>query len=735
MEGLSAKVLDAASSPVRLKILRLLSSRGPLPYTEMMFAVDLDPVRDAGKFVYHLRSLVAVGLIRLNKRSKKYLLTELGEMVVKFSRDLEEYLAVKKGKMYVRTSRLAIEEFDRSKIVSSLVKEAGVPLELAQEIAAEAEERLIKLRTRYLTAPLIREFINSLLIEKGLEEYRHRLTRLGMPVYDVTQTIEEMGRKGLPVSAVEYAASSSVLKEYVLLNGVSRDVADAHLSGLIHLDSTENWLLKPDYASHELRSLLSSYTDGPPKDLDSALNLILRVHRRSVGEVSYGWSLPFFNIFLAPYMRGSSPDRVEELVQRFLEELNEEVLADPFMPRLSIGLSYKVPRELEDEEAVTPGGEEANYGDFDEEAAAMASIVIKAAYKLSRRMPLLNPLLVVKIGEPDLADALYALEAEHGSICLDLTSGCETCYFGDGVRLSADWSKDWRVDTVGTGHMGTVFLNLVRMAYKSRGSFERFKKLMDNAVQLAVEALKAKRDSLNSRLNMGLLPNLKRLGFSLEKAQYGIGILGLSEASSISEGPSIGLSDKAMEFAVKTLRHLNEASSELSRSMDMRINVVQKPCEDGSPRLAKLDLESFGKAAIKFQGLASDPYYTDVPTLSPSLELSLETRGELEGELQKYLKGGHLALFHISEAEPPALREFSLRLREMGVCFATYSMELSHCKTCHHLTRGLVQICPSCGSSSILHYGAPSALLQPIKLWPSSKAKAMKEWTRYTIKS
>lgn len=735
LESLSTKVLDAASSPVRLRILRLLSGRGPLPYTEIMFAVNLDPVRDAGKFVYHLRSLIDAGLIKLDKKSRKYLLTELGEMVVRFSRDLEEHLAVKKGRMYVRTSRLAIEEFDRSKIASSLVREAGVPLELAREIAAEAEERLIKLRTRYLTAPLIREFINSLLVEKGLEEYRHRLTRLGMPVYDVTQTIEEMGRKGLPVSAVESAASSSVLKEYVLLNGVSRSVADAHLSGLIHLDSTENWLLKPDYASHELRTLLgSSHSGGPPKSLGAALSLILRVHRRSVREVSHGEGLPFFNVFLAPYVRNVNPAHVEELIQGFLEELNEEAVMDPFAPRLSIGISRQVPRELEEEEVMAPGEKGSRYGDFEDEAAAMASLMINAAYKLSRRMPLLDPLFIVKIGESDAADTLYVLEAEHGSIRLDLASDHGTCYFGDGVRLSADWSNDWRVDVVGTGHVGTVFLNLARMAYESRGSFERFKKLIDNAARLAVEALKAKGDSLNSQLKRGLLPALKRLGFSVEKAQYGIGILGLSEASSISTGSSIGLSDKAAEFAAKTLKHLEETSSGLSSDTGMRINVVQKPCEGGSSRLAKLDVEAFGKGSIKFQGLASNPYYTDVPILSPSLELPLKTRGELEGKLQKHLKGGHLALFHISEAEPQALRELSLNLGELGVCFTTYSMELSQCEACNRLTKGLVQICPLCGSSSISHYGTSSALLQPLKLWPPSKAKAMKEWTRYAIK-
>ena len=121
-----------------------------------MYASKLDPVRDAGKFVYHLKTLRKAGLVNVEKGTKKYGITELGKVLVEFSRDLEEYLAVKRGRLFVRTSRMTIEEFDRTRIASSLVKEAGMPQTLANEVATEAEERLLKISTSYLTAPLIR---------------------------------------------------------------------------------------------------------------------------------------------------------------------------------------------------------------------------------------------------------------------------------------------------------------------------------------------------------------------------------------------------------------------------------------------------------------------------------------------------------------------------------------------------------------------------------------------------
>ncbi len=106
-----------------------------------MYEAKLDPVRDAGKFVYHLKTLRKAGLVSIEKGTKKYGVTELGKILVDFSRDLEEYIAAKRGRLFVRTSRMTIEEFDRTRIARSLVSEARMPQTLADEVAAEAEER------------------------------------------------------------------------------------------------------------------------------------------------------------------------------------------------------------------------------------------------------------------------------------------------------------------------------------------------------------------------------------------------------------------------------------------------------------------------------------------------------------------------------------------------------------------------------------------------------------------
>ena len=82
--------------------------------------------------------------------------------------------------------RQSIEEFNSHKIIQSLVREANMPLEHAHKITEEVENKIYKFQTVYLTSSLIRETVNSVLIEHGNEEYRNKLARVGMPTSDVT---------------------------------------------------------------------------------------------------------------------------------------------------------------------------------------------------------------------------------------------------------------------------------------------------------------------------------------------------------------------------------------------------------------------------------------------------------------------------------------------------------------------------------------------------------------------
>src|SRR3989337_4541230 len=168
------KVLKAGSSPIRLHVLSLLFDKSALSYTELMNSLRMNPSRDAGRFAYHLKFLLKAHLVEADPEAKKYFLTELGKMVIDIA-DRVDKKALKPRGMLVRTSHSTLEEFDANKIANSLIREAKMPPDQAQKTAKEAEKFLQKSKTKYLTAPLIREVVNAILIAKGPAEYRNKL--------------------------------------------------------------------------------------------------------------------------------------------------------------------------------------------------------------------------------------------------------------------------------------------------------------------------------------------------------------------------------------------------------------------------------------------------------------------------------------------------------------------------------------------------------------------------------
>ena len=752
-ERVGAGIFDAASAPVRLQILRLLSTKGPLQYTEIMFQLKLDPVRDAGKFVYHLRSLTDTGLVTLEKKTKRYEVTELGRMIVSFARDLDEYVNVKRGKLYVRSSRLAIEEFHRNKIARSLVVEAGVPQEIADEIAAEAEDRLVRLKTVYLTAPLIREFVNAILIEKKLEEYRHKLTRLGMPVYDVAQLIKTAGEKQLSAGYVQRSSARSVLSEYVLLNCLPHKLADAHLSGEIHIANLENWILCPNEVVHDIRYFLKNSLPGtsPPDTFEAALALVRQVLELGAGEVSGEQTLEFFNIFLSPYIQGRSAEDISNGVYYFLSSLRRDIPSNTPLAGISVSVDLGIPAFLSQENAIGPGGKSAGkYSDFSDESSRLASATVEAFRKMSQSRPPILPHLVVRIRRKALSDGQcrLILEKAHqlaaqSSIPFFELSGDEekSSYSATGLRLSDEWTNHWDADCVRTGSMDSIFINLPRISYEAKKNDEKFLAILRDTVALTVEGFKVKKKFVSERLKQPLLPLLAGEGnaspyFYEKNASYNLSFIGLNEAVDAHTGLRMERDKAAADFGLKVLQEASKLLKSASEESEMRILVSQRPGDEAAGRLAELDMEQYGRAAIVADGSRGLLYYTDLPSIPLTTKMAIDSRLDMESRFQSATPGGHLTLVCISpESTAPALLKLTERAFEYGCKFLTYTANYSVCSACNHTDLGITPKCSNCGSDKTTHLGRSSYSLLPFTLWPEAKKRSVDRRISYTVAS
>ena len=261
-------IFSVMASPNRIDILRILNSKGPLTYSELKSLAGFKSKKESGKFAYHLRKLLRQSLVALNKSERRYTITNLGKLVLSLARQIEERSIIESGKMYVRTSHESIEEFNSHKIIQSLVREGSLPLELAQKITEEVENRIYKYQTTYLTGSLIREMVNSVLLEHGHEEYRNKLARLGLPVFDVQEMISNLDHVNNGAEGLLFNTGQQVFAEHLLTNLLPKDVADSHLSGDLHITNPGIWSMIPDTIFVNAKELIEDGIDLGGKYLD-----------------------------------------------------------------------------------------------------------------------------------------------------------------------------------------------------------------------------------------------------------------------------------------------------------------------------------------------------------------------------------------------------------------------------------------------------------------------------------
>ncbi len=239
--------------------------------------------------------------------------------------------------LMVRTSKNTIERFDREKIVRSLIKETGLDRKTAEEIALEVEETVRRSRIRFISAPLIREIVNVKLLERGLERERANYTRLGLPVYDVTQIIEKGVRENANLQhnpeTIHKLVADWVMKEYALLKVLPLHLADAHMRGEIHIHDLEYFATRPYCFQHDLRWFLknglkvdgtgeNTAVAGPAKHPEVAILHAAKALAAAQTNFAGGQGLDFFNVWLAPYMQGLSYERIKQLAQMFIYEMS-----------------------------------------------------------------------------------------------------------------------------------------------------------------------------------------------------------------------------------------------------------------------------------------------------------------------------------------------------------------------------------------------------------------------------
>jgi ribonucleoside-triphosphate reductase len=672
--------------------------------------------------------------------------------------------------MHVRTSRNTIEDFDRRKIVSSLILETGLPKELAEQVAKETEMELRKLKLDFISGPLIREIANVKLLEHGFERARADYTRLGMPVYETTQLVEMGSRENANLQhnpeTIHKLMADQVFKEYALLKVLPLHLADAHMWGEIHIHDLEYFATRPYCAQHDLRWFLknglkvdgtgqNTSVAGPAKNAEVAILHAAKALAAAQTNYAGGQGLDFFNVWLAPYLQGMDYKQVKQMAQMYIYEMSQMYVARGGQTVFSdIDIEYGVPKIVADVPAVLPGGivkERVTYGDFDEEARQFAKALTevylegdyvgkpfffpKPNYKLRKED-------LSKEGYDDFMVLVHKTVAKYGTpYFLNLYAG----YLPDNVFAQCcrlvlqpdnDDFQDLMNGTMRTGSLQVVTINLPRIAYEANGDDAKFYEILDERLRLAREAIMIKRDVIKRRLEQGLLPFLTQdvngePYYRIDRVVHSIGYVGVNEMVQSMTGMEMHESDDAWRFGLEVIKYISDTTTRWTQESGLKWVLTQTPAESTAYRLAKLDYGQFAEKAVVRGDLSSGSiYYTNSSHVRVDADIPLFRRLQIEGAFHPLNTGGMMAHVWIGEShpDPEALWELTKKIAmNTLVGYWAYTKDMTHCNACGKVVGGLQENCPSCGSSDIEQYSRITGYYQRVSGWNDGKKQELKD--------
>ncbi len=567
-------IFSVMASPNRIDILRILNSKGPLTYSELKALAGFKSKKESGKFAYHLRKLLRQLLVASNKAERRYAITNLGKLVLSLARQIEERSIIESGKMYVRTTNQSIEEFSSHKIIQSLVREANVPLELAQKITEEVENKIYKFQTAYLTTPLIREMVNSTLIEHGYEEYRNKLARVGMPVFDVTQMMNNVEEMRNGIESVVVKTAQSLLSEHLVFNMLTKDIADSHLAGDIHISNPGIWGLVPDSIFIDMNELAEEGIDLKGKFLGvSRIGSI-----KSVDDLCTSFAL--LNQMLS--RETSTEILVDGIIPLLAKCGNDVSLSSKFTKALIIGSGAPSYTQTHPTTSLNIAVDEVDKKQLD------ALLKGYEAYVHATPIPRIGMSLSYSNGTViEYVDRVASIVRAGGLISV----------VGDPKRLRncTGISKNLNGRTSSTVmSLQSLAINLPRLAYESNKDETYFRARLALLIKPAVAALSMRKKTLTDLTRKGMIPALANSTQFMQRgsANLIVNLIGLHE----SVADILGHEDNNSCFEVvqKVIKTSVDVATEKGKQSgdDVGISMIT---DDSASRFAALDTEKYGK--------------------------------------------------------------------------------------------------------------------------------------------
>ncbi len=674
--------------------------------------------------------------------------------------------------LFVRTSGEESALWSRRMIVEALIREARIDEKTADEISREVEKQIVSSGIGLLTSALIRELVDAKLVERGMEQARRLHARLGFPLYDVRQLIFHRNKENANVphdpEGTNLVLAEGIKREYALHDVFSRDVADNHVAGDIHLhalgyvDRPYGFFQSLEYLKRFGLKLPNFVTvAAPARHPEVLLAHMVRFGASLQGHISgvIGWDA--VNISFAPYLEGMQEAEIEQFAQMLVYEFSQLTSSRGGQAIFTdIHLYWEVPDFLEKLPAIGPGGKPTGrtFGEHGDDARRFATALMRVYRKGDAAgKPFIFPRPIIHItdtffdtpGNREFLLEACGAAASKGNPCFalergqshSLAPGTNFDFFRD--EAAEPWKRRY-------ASIQNVTINLPRLGYRAQDrDDETLFSLLDETIAQAAKAHLEKKNFLEKLLDLGDSGPLAMLAMKndgafylrMDDAVYLVGMVGLNELVKLRTKRQLHESEEALSLGITIIRHMDEELKKLSAIHGINFILEQTPAETTSYRFARLDLKAFSPLAGRHvcgNIAKGEIYYTNSTRLHVSAPVNPLMRIALEGRFHPIVSSGSVTNIELGDAEPPAAELADLVIkafRDTQNNRLFFSPEFSSCRNCGATSRGLQQKCLHCGSSEVDSLARITQYYSFVSGWNKGKRAELSDRSRVSSSS
>lgn len=669
--------------------------------------------------------------------------------------------------------------WDRKKIVHALVKEAELPLNISRKIAKAVEEKIFDLGLIEITTSLIRELVDNELFARGYEHKWRKQKIIGIPTFDLKQLFLSKSKENSNIGtnnpeAINLTIAENTIKQYMLQEVFSKEVANAHLKGCIHIHDLGYPRI---YCSGHSLEYLKKYglklenldTSSAPakhtRTLTGHLNTFLAsMQAYYAGALGIG----YLNIIYAPFLVNLPFKEIKQEAQYLIFSGSQNAFSRGGQSLfLDFNVHLGVPDYLKKVPAIGPGGEYTgkNYGEYEIES----QLFLKALMEVWKegdcnKKVFAFPKMDLHINNRSFEDPEQKKLLEYACEVASENGSPYFIFDRDDISLASCCRLRTRItdqemithpEKLRFAGIQNVTINLPQCAYRAfsnRGisdssfnyskmeNIELFFEKIDQALHLAIQAHLQKKIFLKMMMvnSDGALWEIGKIAedgkpyVDLDEGTYLIGLIGLNEAVQYISGDQLHESEKAYKLGLKIVSFMSLKCEEYSEKFNLKLSLEESPAESAAGRLAKIDLQEFpdSKKVIKGNPERDEIYYTNSIHFAASAPLDLITRIVKQSKFHPLIKSGAIIHAFVGENRPSPESIYNLikKVWENTQCSQlTISPEFTICNLCNKVSRGLTENCNDCGSKDVYGITRIVGYYSKITNWNKNKIGELKD--------